>query len=43
MNHLIKQQIVKLGQEVNLTQSQSLPLALLHMNKAKGKGRVESF
>ncbi|XP_055646988.1 uncharacterized protein LOC129782739, partial [Falco peregrinus] len=28
MNHLIKQQIVKLGQETNLTWPQSLPLAL---------------
>ncbi|XP_042644068.1 uncharacterized protein LOC122152907 [Tyto alba] len=31
MNHLIKQQIVKLGQEANLTWPQSLPLALLRI------------
>ena len=31
MNHLIKQQIVKLGQEANLPWPQSLPLALLRI------------
>ena len=31
MNHLIKQQIVKLGQETNLAWPQSLPLALLRI------------
>ncbi|XP_042647296.1 protein NYNRIN-like [Tyto alba] len=31
MNHLIKQQIVKLGQEANLAWPQSLPLALLRI------------
>ncbi len=31
MNHLIKQQIVKLGPEANLTWPQSLPLALLRI------------
>jgi len=31
MNHLIKQQIVKLGQEANLAWLQSLPLALLRI------------
>lgn len=31
MNHLIKQQIVRLGQEANLPCPQSLPLALLRI------------
>ncbi|XP_049649628.1 protein NYNRIN-like [Accipiter gentilis] len=44
MNHLIKQQIAKIGQETNLTWPQSLPLALLRMRvKPKTKENLSPF
>lgn len=44
MNHLIKQQIAKIGQETNLTWPQSLPLALLRMRvKPKTKENLRPF
>lgn len=44
MNHLIKQQIVKLGQEVNLPWPQALPLALLHIwTKPRAKEGLSPF
>lgn len=44
MNHLIKLQIVKLGQEAGLSWPQSLPLALLRIRtKRRTKERLSSF
>lgn len=44
MNHLIKQRIVKLGQEANLAWPQSLPLALLHIQtRPRAKEGLSSF
>lgn len=44
INHLIKQQIVKLGQEANLAWPQSLPLALLRiLTKPRTKEGVSPF
>nr|XP_009921610.1 PREDICTED: protein NYNRIN-like [Haliaeetus albicilla] len=44
MNHLIKQQIAKIGQKTNLTWPQSLPLALLKMRvKPKTKENLSPF
>lgn len=44
MNHLIKQKIVRLGQEANLPWPQSLPLALLRIQtKPRTKKRLSSF
>ncbi|RMB94004.1 hypothetical protein DUI87_29592 [Hirundo rustica rustica] len=44
MNHLIKQQIVRLGQEANLPWPQSLPLALLRIRtKPRAKEKLSPF
>ena len=44
MNHLIKQQIVKLGQEAGLSWPQALPLALLRSRtKARTKEGLSPF
>ncbi|TRZ16768.1 hypothetical protein HGM15179_010325 [Zosterops borbonicus] len=44
MNHLIKQQIVRLGQEANLPWPQSLPLALLQIQtKPRTKEKLSPF
>lgn len=44
MNHLIKQQIVRLGQETNLPWPQSLPLALLQIRtKPRAKEKLSPF
>ncbi|XP_031953098.1 uncharacterized protein LOC116438347 [Corvus moneduloides] len=44
MNHLIKQQIVRLGQEANLPWPQSLPLALLRIQtKPRIKEKLSPF
>ncbi|RMB96418.1 hypothetical protein DUI87_27093 [Hirundo rustica rustica] len=44
MNHLIKQQIVRLGQEANLPWPQSLPLALLRIRtKPSAKEKLSPF
>ena len=44
MNHLIKQQIVKLGQEANLAWPQSVPLALLRIRtRPRAKEGISSF
>ena len=44
INHLIKQQIVKLGQESNLTWPQALPLALLRIRaKPRAKEGLSPF
>ncbi|RMB96169.1 hypothetical protein DUI87_27231 [Hirundo rustica rustica] len=44
MNHLIKQQIVRLGQEANLPWPQSLPLALLWIRtKPRAKEKLSPF
>ncbi|NXW52150.1 POL3 protein, partial [Nyctiprogne leucopyga] len=44
MNHLIKQQIAKIGQEANLTWPQSLPLALLRIRvKPRTKENLSPF
>lgn len=44
MNHLIKLQIVKLGQEANLSWPQSLPFALLRIRtKPRSKEGLSSF
>ncbi|RMC20380.1 hypothetical protein DUI87_01229 [Hirundo rustica rustica] len=44
MNHLIKQQIVRLGQEANLPRPQALPLALLRIRtKPRAKEKLSPF
>ncbi|RMC22013.1 hypothetical protein DUI87_02884 [Hirundo rustica rustica] len=44
MNHLIKQQIVRLGQEANLPWPQALPLALLRIQtKPRAKEKLSPF
>ncbi|RMC05664.1 hypothetical protein DUI87_17749 [Hirundo rustica rustica] len=44
MNHLIKQQIVRLGQEANLPWPQALPLALLRIRtKPRAKEKLSPF
>jgi len=44
MNHLIKQQIAKIGQEANLSWPQSLPLALLRIRvKPRVKKNLSPF
>lgn len=44
MNHLIKQQIITLGQEVKLPWPQALPLALLRIwTKPRGKEKLSPF
>lgn len=44
MNHLIKQQNVRLGQEANLSQPQALPLALLQIQtKPRTKEKLSPF
>ncbi|RMC21889.1 hypothetical protein DUI87_02760 [Hirundo rustica rustica] len=44
MNHLIKQQIVRLGQEANLPWPQALPLALLRIQtKPRAKEKLSLF
>ncbi|RMC03832.1 hypothetical protein DUI87_19585 [Hirundo rustica rustica] len=44
MNHLIKQQIVRLGQEANLSWPQALPLALLRIRtKPRAKEKLSPF
>ncbi|RMC20437.1 hypothetical protein DUI87_01287 [Hirundo rustica rustica] len=44
MNHLIKQQIVRLGQEANLPCPQALPLALLRIRtKPRAKEKLSPF
>ncbi|XP_030799942.1 protein NYNRIN-like [Camarhynchus parvulus] len=44
MNHLIKQQIIRLGQEVNLPWPQALPLALLRIRtKPRAKEKLSPF
>lgn len=44
MNHLIKQQIIRLGQEANLPWPQSLPLALIRIRtKPRAKEKLSPF
>lgn len=44
MNHLLKQKIIKIGQEANLQWPQALPLALLRIRvKPKIKEKLSPF